>query len=140
MKAVFAAIVIAAVGVSGTAMAGAQKNPIAVFAGLDKVTGRITTFEIKVDDVRRFGSLNVRPRVCYTRPITEEPKTTSFLEVDQNNLDGSLTRIFTGWMLAQSPGLNAIEHPVYDIWLTGCRNPKVQLKKTLDLPPVKKSN
>ncbi|NNE21350.1 MAG: DUF2155 domain-containing protein, partial [Rhizobiales bacterium] len=66
----------------------------------------------------------VSPRICNTRPAIEEPKTTSFVEIDENLLDGSLKRIFTGWMLAESPGLNAVEHPVYDVWLTGCRDPK----------------
>ncbi len=118
---------------AGTATAQPVQNPIAIFAGLDKITGTITTFEININQTKRFGSLNVTPRICNTRPITEEPKTTSFIEVDANQLDGTLKRIFTGWMLAQSPGLNAVEHPVYDIWLTGCRNPNAP--KT-DLPPA----
>ena len=100
------------------------QNPIAIFAGLDKITGVITTFEIEIDSTKRFGALNVSPRICNTRPAIEEPKTTSFVEIDENLLDGSLKRIFTGWMLAESPGLNAVEHPVYDVWLTGCRDPK----------------
>lgn len=99
------------------------KNPIAIFAGLDKITGVITTFEVEIDRTKRFGALNVSPRICNTRPAIEEPKTTSFVEIDENLLDGSLKRIFTGWMLAESPGLNAVEHPVYDVWLTGCRDP-----------------
>ncbi len=110
---------------AAAASAGPIKNPIAVFAGLDKITGRITTFEVPIDETHRFGSLNVRPRVCYTRPVTEPPKTTAFVQVDDNQLDGSVKRIFSGWMLAESPGLNAVEHPVYDVWLTGCRNPDV---------------
>jgi len=119
------------------ALAGPVQNPIAIFAGLDKITGTITTFEIKVGETKRFGSLNVHPEICNTRPITEEPKTTSFIEVDENRLDGSLHRIFTGWMLAQSPGLNAVEHPVYDIWLTGCRNPNAPKNDLSDVPPPK---
>ena len=105
--------------------AGAQalQNPLAVFAGLDKITGRITTFEIPVNEVRRFGALNVYPRICNSRPPTEEPKTTSFVQVDENLLHGGTRRIFSGWMLAESPGLNAVEHPVYDVWLIGCRDP-----------------
>ena len=103
--------------------AQAMQNPLAVFAGLDKITGRITTFEIPVDEVRRFGALNVYPRICNSRPPTEEPKTTSFVQVDENLLRGGTRRIFSGWMLAESPGLNAVEHPVYDVWLIGCRDP-----------------
>jgi len=118
------------------ALAGPVPNPIAIFAGLDKITGTITTFEIKINETKRFGSLNVTPRICNTRPITEEPKTTSFIEVDDNSFDGKLKRIFTGWMLAQSPGLNAVEHPVYDIWLTGCRDPNAPKEDLSDLPPA----
>jgi hypothetical protein len=65
----------------------------------------------------------VRARVCNTRPVTEQPKTTAFVEVEEVLLEGGTKRVFTGWMLAESPGLNAVEHPVYDVWLTGCRNP-----------------
>jgi hypothetical protein len=66
----------------------------------------------------------VRARVCNTRPVTEQPKTTAFVEVEEVLLEGGTKRVFTGWMLAESPGLNAVEHPVYDVWLTGCRNPE----------------
>ena len=111
------------IGIAASAHAEAIRNPIAIFAGLDKITGQIITFEIAIDETKRFGALNVRPRVCNTRPVTEEPKTTAFIEVDENLLNGKLRRIFTGWMLAESPGLNAVEHPVYDVWLTGCRDP-----------------
>ncbi len=38
-------------------------------------------------------------------------------------LDGTSKRLFSGWMFAESPGLNAVEHPVFDVWLTGCEKP-----------------
>jgi hypothetical protein len=105
------------------AHAEAIRNPVAVFSGLDKITGSMTTFEVAIDETRRFGALSVRPRVCYSRPVTEQPKTTSFVEVEEALADGQEKRIFTGWMLAESPGLNAIEHPIFDVWLIGCRDP-----------------
>lgn len=98
-------------------------NPIAVFAGLDKITGLTTTFEIPIGEERHFGALIVKPNVCYTRPITREPKTTSFVEVDQVEINNTRKPIFLGWMFAESPGLNAVEHAIYDVWLTGCRDP-----------------
>jgi len=98
-------------------------NPIAVFAGLDKITGVTTTFEIPIGEERRFGALIVKPNVCLSRPITEEPKTTSFVEVDQVEMEKTRRRIFSGWMFAESPGLNAVEHAIYDVWLTGCHDP-----------------
>ena len=96
-------------------------NPVAEFAGIDKITGRIITFDVYVDETVQFGALQVTPRICYSRPETEEPKTDSFVEVDEITLDRKIRRIFTGWMFAESPGLNAVEHAVYDVWLKGCK-------------------
>ncbi|MDX8452481.1 DUF2155 domain-containing protein [Mesorhizobium sp. VK9D] len=96
-------------------------NPVAEFAGIDKITGRIITFDVYVDETVQFGALQVTPRVCYSRPDTEQPKTDSFVEVDEITLDRKIRRIFTGWMFAESPGLNAVEHAVYDVWLKGCK-------------------
>jgi hypothetical protein len=101
----------------------AQKiaNPTAVFAGLDKVTGRITSFDVALNETVQFGALQVTPRVCYTRPPTERANTDSFVEVSEVTLQGEIKRIFTGWMFASSPGLHAVEHPIYDVWLTDCK-------------------
>jgi hypothetical protein len=105
----------------------AQKiaNPTAVFAGLDKITGRITAFDVAINETVQFGALQVTPRVCYTRPPTETPNTDSFIEVEEVTLQGEVKRIFTGWTFASSPGLHAVEHPVYDIWLTDCKGAAV---------------
>lgn len=99
------------------------KNEVAVFAALDKVTGRISHLEIPMDQTVEFGALKVTPRACDTRPPTEIPNTTSFVEVDEVKLSGEQHRIFTGWMFAESPGLHAVEHPVFDVWLTSCKTP-----------------
>jgi hypothetical protein len=96
-------------------------NPTAVFSGLDKITGRITTFDVAINETVRFGALEVTPRACYTRPPTETANTDGFVEVDELTLQGELRRIFTGWMFAASPGLNAVEHPIYDVWLADCK-------------------
>ena len=117
---IFAAAFLACVG---TARAERLTNPIAVFNGLDKITGVTTTFEIAIGEEKRFGGLIVKPDACYTRPVTDEPKTTTFVEVDEVVSNDTRRRIFSGWMFAESPGLSAVEHPVYDVWLTGCRDP-----------------
>ncbi len=102
------------------ASAAPIENPIATFSGLDKVTGRIISFDVYVNETVQFGALRVTPRTCQTQPPTEEPNTMVFAEVDEITLDSKIRRIFTGWMFAASPGLNAVEHPVYDVWLKGC--------------------
>jgi hypothetical protein len=96
-------------------------NPTAVFSGLDKITGRIFPFEAAIDETVQFGALQVTPRACYTRPPTEPQNTTGFVVVDEITLDSKVRRIFTGWMFAASPGLNAVEHAIYDVWLVDCK-------------------
>jgi hypothetical protein len=111
-----------------------------VFAGLDKITGRIISFDVAINETVQFGALQVTPRVCYSRPPTETPNTDSFVEVDEVTLQGEIKRIFTGWMFAASPGLHAVEHPIYDVWLTDCKggkNPNVA-EAPPDQPPVAK--
>ncbi len=107
--------------VGAPARADKIKHPTAVFAGLDKITGRIISFEVAIDETVQFGSLQITPRVCFSRPTTEAPRTDAFAEVDEVETDKTLRRIFSGWMFADSPGLHGVEHPVYDIWLTDCK-------------------
>lgn len=115
-----ALLAMAALAPSG-ARADRIKHPIAIFSGLDKITGRIITFEVASDETVQFGSLQITERACYTRPATETPQTTTFIEVDEVDAANEYKRIFSGWMYAASPGLHGIEHPIYDIWLTGCK-------------------
>lgn len=99
-------------------------NPTAVFNGLDKITGRIISFDVAINETVQFGALQVTPRVCYSRPPTETAQTDAFVEVDEVTLQGQIKRIFTGWMFAASPGLHAVEHPIYDVWLQDCKGGK----------------
>lgn len=96
-------------------------NPTAVFSGLDKITGRTITFDVAINETVQFGALQVTPRACYSRPPTETPRTDAFVAVDEVTLQGEVRRIFTGWMFATSPGLHAVEHPIYDVWLADCK-------------------
>jgi hypothetical protein len=106
------------------------QNPVAEFAGIDKITGRIISFDVYIDETVQFGALQVTPRVCMSSPDDAEPRTDSFVEVDEITLDRKIRRIFSGWMFAESPGLNAVEHAVYDVWLKSC-------KQSSEVPPPK---
>jgi hypothetical protein len=99
------------------------ENGRAVFSGLDKITGRTISFDAAIGETVQFGALQVTARACYTRPPTEATNTDAFVEVDEVTLQGEIKRIFTGWMFASSPGLHAVEHPIYDVWLTDCASP-----------------
>ena len=118
----------ATIGLADKAVAARLENPVAEFAGIDKITGRITTFDVYVNETVQFGALQVTPKVCYSRDDSEAQRVDGFVEVDEITLDRKIRRIFTGWMFADSPGLNAVEHPVYDVWLTEC-------KAKSDVPP-----
>jgi hypothetical protein len=98
-------------------------NGRAVFFGLDKITGRIISFDAAIGETVQFGALQVTARACYTRPPTEATNTDAFVQVDEVTLQGEIKRIFSGWMFASSPGLHAVEHPIYDVWLTDCASP-----------------
>src|SRR5262249_43803601 len=87
-------------------------NPTAVFSGLDKITGRIITFDVALNETVQFGALQVTPRVCYTRPPTETPNTDSFLEVDEVTLQGDARRTSPGRMFAGSTGLHPVDHSI----------------------------
>jgi len=119
------------VALAAPAAAEIISNPIAEFTGLDKITGRIISFDVYMDETVRFGALQVTPRACYSRPPTEPEQTDAFIEVDEITLNREVRRIFSGWMFAASPGLHAVDHAVYDVWLTDC-------KTKSDVPPPSK--
>ncbi len=119
-----ALVATAVVAVAVPAAADRISTPVAEFTGLDKITGRIISFDVYIDETVQFGSLQITPRVCYMRTPDEPPQTSTFVEIvevvnvgDTRELDP----VFTGWMFAESPALNALEHPVYDVWLKSCK-------------------
>src|SRR3974390_1546142 len=96
------ALAACAIGLAGGARADKISNPSAVFDGLDKITGRIITFEVGINETVQFGTLQVTPRVCYSRPPTDPPRTDAFAQVDEIDEEHKFKRIFSGWMFADS--------------------------------------
>jgi len=92
----------------------------AILRTLDKVTARSQTLDVPNGQTIRYRSLAITVRACKTRPPEEAPESAAFLEIDETAKDGT-QRVFTGWMFASSPALNALEHPVYDVWVTACK-------------------
>ncbi len=108
-----------------------EKREVATLRGLDKITGRYTDMQIRVGEPIAFGSLEVVMQVCFQTPPEEVPESAAFLQVDSmiamsekiEEKDDFDPRLFSGWMFASSPGLNALEHPVYDVWVIECERP-----------------
>ena len=121
----------------GPASAERIENRVALFSALDKVTARIEQFKVELGKTATFGALKVTPRACYSRPTTEQPKTTTFVEVDEVQLDGQEKRVFTGWMFAESPGLYGVEHPTFDVWLNECQTPLKAVVQKAATPAAK---
>ena len=89
--------------------------------GMDKVTARVWSFEAPVDRSVRFGTLQIIIRKCDRTPPEEPPESTAFLEIYEAKPGEDRRSLFFGWMFASSPGLNGLEHPVYDVWVLDCK-------------------
>ena len=111
---------------------------VGIFQGLDKITARIKTFEIKVDIPKTFGVLDINLQKCvYSKPL-DKPESIAYIKVldksDKYLLAKDKSSIFEGWIFASSPALNAMEHPVYDVSLISCKKDKTLLNKSSSLP------
>ena len=111
---------------------------LATLRALDKITGRSVDIRVKADEPIVFGSLNIEMKTCYQTPPELPPESAAFLSIKstqavrvetmKEGVDASTVstvsednpRLFSGWMFASSPGLSALEHPVYDVWVIRC--------------------
>jgi len=99
----------------------ADPHAVAVLQTLDKVTARVNTIEVRVGTTVRFGTLLIRVDHCDKRPPEETPESAAFLEIAEQRPGEEPVLTFAGWMFASSPALNALEHPVYDVWVIDCK-------------------
>jgi hypothetical protein len=106
--------------------------------GLDKITGRPTAISAPIGKPVHFATLTITARYCYSTPPSETPETTAFVQVEDHRPDQPGRRVFSGWMYASSPGLNALEHPLYDVWVISCNNaPASAVAANSSTAPVK---
>jgi hypothetical protein len=91
-----------------------------VMRGLDKITGRPANILAPVGVPVKYATLTITARYCYSTPITEPPETTAFVQIEDHRPDQDARQVFSGWMLASSPSLNALQHPLYDVWVMSC--------------------
>ncbi len=104
---------------------------------MDKITGRVSVIEAPVNSEIRFGSFSIVVRACKTRPPEETPENYAFVDVVDNYNGENPVNIFKGWMLSSSPALNAVEHPIYDVWLLQCLDGTVDRSKLLTAEQLK---
>jgi hypothetical protein len=92
-----------------------------ILRGLDKITARATTIYAPIGVPVQYATLTITARYCYSTPITETPETTAFLQIVDHRPDEPERKMFSGWMLASSPSLNGMQHPLYDVWVISCK-------------------
>ena len=99
-----------------------QGGSVLLMRGLEKITGRPTNITAPVGKPVTFATLTITARFCYSTPPNETPETAAFVQIEDHRPDQSARKIFSGWMYGSSPGLNAVEHPLYDVWVISCNN------------------
>jgi hypothetical protein len=114
-----------------------QGGTVLAMLGLDKITGRPTSINAPIGKQVRFATLTITARFCYSTPASETPETAAFVQIEDRRPDQPARRIFSGWMYGSSPGLNAVEHPLYDVWAISCNNNEAKVAATNSTAPVK---
>jgi hypothetical protein len=118
-----AAPAVVAAGGIGTPMA----ERVAVLGLLNKRNNISRDIELKPGEQRRIGDVVVRLSACErTAPWEEPPETGAFVQVvvqQRADADSDLEwqRVFSGWLFKNSPSLNVVEHPIYDVWVKDCK-------------------
>ena len=94
---------------------------VAVLGLLNKRNGIVRDIRLKPGQSARWDSVIVRLRACETTaPWENEKLTGAFVQMDVQQPDSSWRRVFSGWVYKESPSLNVVEHPVYDVWPKSC--------------------
>ena len=90
---------------------------------LDKITAKTLDIDIILGEKKRFGYLEIVPKNCKRSAETNDPGVVAYLQVkDLSDKRDEKIFVFNGWTFSSSPTLRPFDHPVYDLWLTGCEN------------------
>ena len=94
---------------------------IAVLAILNKRNGIVQNVTLRPGQSARWKDVIVRLRACETTaPWEQEDLTGAFVQLDVQGSDKKWRRVFSGWVYKESPSLNVVQHPVYDVWPKSC--------------------
>lgn len=103
-----------------------MEERLATIGLVNKRNNETRDIEMYPGESRRFGNIIVRLAACERTAPWEDPEQTGgFVQVFVNERVGSgsdtqWNRVFSGWLFKESPSLNVVEHPVYDVWLKEC--------------------
>ena len=95
---------------------------VAVLGLLNKRNGLSRDLTLKPGQAVRIGDVVVRLQACETTaPWEVEQLTGAFAQVTVQGSDKKWRRVFSGWLYKESPSLNVVEHPIYDVWTKECQ-------------------
>ena len=115
-------LAMAAAMLAGPALAQRwEPQRVAELQALDKVNARVSTLRVPVGQPATFGTLTLTVRACNARPADEVPDAAAWLEIADSRPPANGASVFRGWMFANAPGVNMLQHPVYDIRVLECR-------------------
>ena len=90
---------------------------------LDKITAKTSAIKLAIGEKKFFGPLEIKALKCQLSESNDTIDTVAYLQVkDLSAKDNNQVFLFNGWTFASSPTLQSIDHPVYDLWITGCEN------------------
>lgn len=103
------------------AAATPMKDRVAVLGILNKRNGEAREFKMKPGQAVRIGDVIVRLKACdKTAPWEADQLTGAFVQVDVLEIDKQWHRVHSGWLFAERPALNVVQHPIYDVWPKSC--------------------
>ena len=90
---------------------------------LDKVSSKSSKLKIEINSEVKFKNLKIKVLKCENSKFDDNPEVTAYLQViDTESKNNDKVFVFNGWTFASSPTLQSIDHPIYDLWITGCEN------------------
>jgi hypothetical protein len=94
---------------------------VATLGILNKRNGLSRDLKMKPGDAVRIGDAVIRLKACdQTEPWEREQLTGAFVQLIVHGADTKWRKVFSGWLYKETPSLNVVEHPVYDVWVKAC--------------------
>ena len=99
-----------------------MEERVATLGVLNKRNNVSQDLQLKPGESQQVGDVEVTLQACERTAPWEQPKETgAFVQVSVRNRGQSdYSRIFSGWLFKNSPSLNVVEHPIYDVWVKDC--------------------
>lgn len=103
-----------------------MEERVATIGIINKRNNLSQDIEMTPGESRRVDDVVVRLSACErTAPWESPAEAGAFVQVFVNEerdpqAEPDFVRIFSGWLFKNSPSLNVVEHPIYDVWVKDC--------------------